>query len=109
VFAHGITVTVKRSGGTDRYGNTLPGTTHTVSDCAIAPAGSTESDVDSATVEWDLDLLCGDTEADVNAQDAVLLPGDPSTYQVHGRPRPFTNPFTGWKAGKVARLKGVSG
>jgi hypothetical protein len=108
MFPHGVVATVTRSGGTDRYGNPLPGTTHSLHGCAVAPAGSTESADQAATVEWDQDLIC-DHDADLIAQDVVVLPGDPTEYQVFGRPRPFTNPFTGWKAGKVARLKGVQG
>ncbi len=106
MFAHGFTVTVERPGGTDRYGNPLPGATHTVDGCATAPAGSSEQTGAAATVEWDLDLLAP-FDADIAAQDVVLLPGDPERYAVDGRPARFRSPFTSWEAGTLARLKGV--
>ena len=103
-----ITVTVERPAGMDRFGNKLPPTTHTVSGCAPAPAGSTETNVDAATVEWDIDLI-GPYDADLAAQDVVLLPDDGDRYQVYGRPQRWEHPVTGWKAGSVTRLKAVSG
>lgn len=119
-FPHGITATVERPGGTDQYGNPLPGTTYTVDGCAPAPAGSTEKHGPEATVEWDLDLLIpygapltptppSEEPAGIAAQDVVTLPGDTTRYQVHGMPKHFRSPFTGWEAGTVVRLKGVAG
>jgi hypothetical protein len=104
---HGITVTVERAPGTDRHGNPLGGaTTHTVTPCGVAPAGSTERIHLEATVEWDLDLIVP-YAANIRAEDVITLPGDTTRYQVQGRPSKFRSPFTGWEAGAIARLKGV--
>ncbi len=116
MFAHGFTVTVERPGGTDRHNNPLPGAPpHTVDGCATEPAGagsvrqgSSERVGDSATVEWDLNLFAP-YDADITAQDVILLPGDPERYAVTGRPARLRSPFTGWEAGMIARLKGVRG
>lgn len=107
-FDQGVTATVERPGGTDQYGNPLPGTSHTVPGCGVAPSGSTEKHGPEATVEWDLDLLAP-LAADFKAEDVVTLPGDSTRYQVHGRPKVLRSPFTGWEAGQVVRLKGVEG
>ena len=108
MFALGITATVERPGGTDRFGNPLPPATHTVADCAPAPAGSTEQNFQADTIEWDVDLL-GPYAADFQAEDVVTLPGDANRYQVHGKPQRWKHPVTGWEAGSVTRLKAVSG
>lgn len=107
-FPHGVTATVSRPGGMDADGNPLPGTSHTVDGCGVAPAGSFEEHFQASTVEWDLDLYAP-FGADFIAEDAVTLPGDTTRYQVHGRPSPWRNPFTGWEAGTVVRLKAVEG
>lgn len=67
-----------------------------------------ETEDRAATVEWDVDLMVP-YGADVVAGDVVSLPGDQARYQVHGRPARWRNPFTGWEAGTVARLKAVTG
>jgi hypothetical protein len=111
-FPYGVTVTVERPAGFDQYGNPLAPATHTVAGCAPAPAGSVSASVEDTDrgheVEWDLDLLAP-YGADVVATDVVLIPGDPTRYQVHGRPRAYRSPFTGWESGAVVRLKGVEG
>lgn len=106
-FPHGVTVTVERPGSTDQYGNPKPGTTHTVGPCGIAPAGSTEQNYLQDLAEWDLDLIAPH-DADISEADIVTLPGETTRYQVDGRPKRFRSPFTGWEAGAIARLKGVS-
>lgn len=110
-YPFGVTATVERAPGTDRHGNTLEDADgpHEVTGCAIAPGGSTEAQGTELTVEWDLDLLHDDPAADFEAGDIVTLPGDEERYRVHGKPRRFRNPFTGWEAGVVVRLKGVDG
>ena len=106
MFPYGITVTVERPTGTDRHGNPLPPTSSTVGDCVTAPAGSTEQTGPSSLVEWDLDLIAPH-DADIRPSDAVVVDGE--RYAVFGRPQRFRNPFTGWEAGLVARLKGAEG
>lgn len=117
-FEFGVTATVNRPGGADQFGNPLSGTTHTVDGCAPAPPGTIRSFVEAhgteATVEWDL-ILLAPYEADFRAQDVVTLPddldadGEPTRYQVHGRPEKFRAPFTGWSAGMMVILKSVEG
>jgi hypothetical protein len=108
-FPYGVTVTVRRPGGHDKYGNQLPADEHTVADCVVSPGGSAEPNAFGVSVEWDLDLMCSDPDVNILASDEVLLPGDDTVYQVYGRPRRYVNPFTGWRAGCVVHLKGVQG
>lgn len=106
MFPHGVTVTVERPTGADRYGNPSPPTSHTLDGVAFAPAGSSEMVDRSATVEWDQDLLIG-YDDDLRAED-VVIDGD-DRYRVHGRPERWLNPMSGWAAGGMARLKAVTG
>lgn len=107
MFSHGITVTVERSGGTDRFGNPLPGTSHTIEGCAVAPRSSEERTDGQATVIVGRSLFMP-PGADVTAHDVVVLNGDPQPdderWQVEGEPAVWENPYTGWSAGVVAPL-----
>ncbi|HET7388430.1 MAG TPA: hypothetical protein VFJ19_17390 [Nocardioidaceae bacterium] len=111
MFAHGVTVTVERPGGTDRYGNPLPSTFHAVTGCAFAPRG--ESDEDNADrraeVITSLSMFAADG-ADLAPQDVVI---DPTPYtgkwQVEGDAAVWRNPYTGRTAGIAAVLKRVGG
>lgn len=116
-FPYGLTITVERPTGTDRHGNPQPPNVHKVEDCATAPPGTTalgtsESTIDAMTVVWDLDLLAP-IDCDIKPQDSVVLSDDPQPederFQVFGQPRRYSNPFTGWRAGTVVRLKGAEG
>jgi hypothetical protein len=107
-FPFSVTATVERPAGFDQHNNPLSASTHTVPDCAPAPAGSTERHHLEATVEWDLDLI-GPYDADFQAEDTVTLAGDDTAYHVHGKVSRWKNPFTGWEAGSVTRLKAVRG
>lgn len=107
LFPYGVTVTVERSTGSDRFGNPLPADTHTLEGCALAPAGSIEFVNGQATVV-DQDTLYCDFDADLRPQDVVIVPDGapvpPGRYQVDGRPQRWQNPYTDLKAGTVARL-----
>lgn len=108
-FAHGVTATVTRPAGSDRFGNPLPAQPpHTVAGCAPAPAGSTEQHHLEQTIEWDVDLL-GPYDADFQPEDVVTLAGDDTRYHVHGVVKRWKNPMTGWEAGSVTRLKAATG
>lgn len=82
----GATITVRHSGGTDRYGNPLPPPPDDiVADCLIAPRSSAETDnlgdlVDSRMVVY---APAGTT---VVATDRLLLPGYVGEWQVAGDP-----------------------
>lgn len=112
MFSYGIDVTVERPSGTDRYGNPLTPATHTLPGVGLAPAGSSEEIGDRSTVTWDVDLLSDDATADLRPSDVVVVPSGSvyaGRFEVHGRPARYLSPLTGWDAGMVARLKGVSG
>lgn len=105
------TITVERA-GQDRFGNpVMPPATHTVDDCWDAPPGTErtagETNHLAAIVEWDLDLLAP-YGADLKPEDVVTIPGDPTRYQVFGRPERWKGP-DGWEAGSVIRLKAATG
>lgn len=113
-FDFGITLTVKSPGvgGTDAFGNPIPGSTHTIDDCALAPAGSTEIVNGQATV-IDQDTIYGPYDAVVTSQDLIVIPdGQPipaGDYQVDGRPARYLNPFDNDQAGTVIRLARATG
>lgn len=111
-FPFGFTLTVKRDGGRDPFGNPKPGTSHDITGCAAAPAGSVEYSNGQATVITQ-DTIYGPYDADVKAQDTVTVPdGQPlaaGKYQVTGEPERWKNPFTGLEAGCVIHLTGIQG
>lgn len=111
-FAHGFTLRVKRGGGSDRFGNSLPGTEHDVEGCAAAPAGSVEVVNGQQTVTTQ-DTVYGPYDADVKAADAVTIPaGQPieaGDYKVDGQPQRWKNPYSGREFGCVVRLTRTTG
>lgn len=111
-FPFGFDLTVNRGGGVDKFGDPLPTTSHTVSGCAAAPAGSVEHTGDAGTV-IDQDTVYAPHDADVVATDTVTVPAgqaiDPGTYYISGRPQRYQNPFTGTQAGTVLRLTRSTG
>jgi hypothetical protein len=112
LFAHGCTITVHRSGGTDRYGNPLPGTNHEVPGCAVAPSGSSEVTGGQATV-LDKDTVYAPYDADVQPHDEIEIPPGqplaPGRYQVEGTPARWKSPFTGREFGTVIQLTQAEG
>jgi hypothetical protein len=114
VFAlpFGFTLTVRRYGPSDRYGNRPPPTTHAVEHCAAAPAGSIER-TDGETLTLDSDTIYAPFDADVKPTDELVVPDglpiEPGTYQVDGRPQRWASPFTGEAFGMVIRLTRASG
>lgn len=112
MFSHGVTVTIERPGGTDRYGNTLPGTSHIVEGCAVAPRSSEERTDGQATVITGRSLYAP-AGADITAGDAVVLNGAPQDdderWQVNGDPAEWVNPFTGWSPGTAVALTRAEG
>jgi len=105
-FPHGVTVTVLRSGGHDRYGNPLPEEEHEIPGCAVAP-GTTE-DVSGRDPRTTVDYtVLAPAGTDVLGQDRIRLPAPwGGTWQVDGEPRHFVSPFTGWHPGVQIRLTG---
>ncbi|PRX95574.1 hypothetical protein [Allonocardiopsis opalescens] len=107
MFAHPITVTVRRPGARDRYGDPLPGTEHTVEGCAVYPRTSTETAVTGTTVITGRTLLAP-IGADIAPDDQVVLP-DGSLWSVVGDTGPWSSPLTGWAPGLEAALERVQG
>jgi hypothetical protein len=111
-FSFGVTLTVNRFTGKDADGNLLGGSTHTIDDCALWPAGSTEIVNRQATV-IDEDTIGASYDADVLAKDQITVPADlalpPGVYEVDGTPARYRNPFTGDEAGTVIRVRRVTG
>ena len=74
-FPYGVQIKVHRQSGTDRFGNPLPISTHTIDEVAHAPRNTNEITGDRDTVlagEW-LYLQPG---ADIQPDDRVWLPRD---------------------------------
>jgi hypothetical protein len=102
MYPHGETVTILRNGtyGTDEYGTPLPATP-TPEDwegVAVAPGDTRENLDRQATVEVTFTLY-GDP-IDLDEADQIVVRGD--TYEIEGRPRRWTSPFTGWSGLEVA-------
>lgn len=77
--------------------------------CAFDPGTSSEpaavgrdavTSQPSAYVDYDSDVLPGDR---------IRRELTGRTYEVDGEPGAYRNPFTGWEAGMVIKLKAVSG
>lgn len=111
MFPFGVSVTVERPGGTDPYGNPLPGSTRTIIGCAFAPRGDSDEDNADRRAEVITSLsMFAPFDADLQPQDVVI---DPTPYtgrwQVEGDSALWQNPFSGTKAGMAAVLKRVKG
>lgn len=108
----GFALTVRRYGPSDKYGHRPPPVVHTVDNCVVAPAGSTESTGDQVmTVQQD--TVYAPFSADIRPTDELVIPeGQPveaGTYQVDGKPQKWRSPFTGVSYGTVVRLTRASG
>jgi hypothetical protein len=109
-FPFGETATITRralASTKDIDGNDVYTTTAIpVPGCAFAPAGSVEvvQGRDTVTTTPTLYMPPGTV---VLATDAITFRS--LLYEVDGTPAVYTNPFTGWNPGVVARLKAVNG
>lgn len=85
-----FTLTVERPAGSDRYGNPLPGSSHTIKVRAVGPRGSSD-EVEGdrrAQVITDLGMYCP-PGTDIRSQDVVTDPLPPiytGKWQVQGDP-----------------------
>ena len=113
-FAHGETVYILRAATlTDPYSGETTGqdwgnaTMTEVSGVGVADGGSLEPTQDARnSVESDFDLILP-YGTDVGPADRVIVRGE--TCEVVGRPFDWRHPMTGWEAGKIARVKVVTG
>lgn len=105
---YGETVTVERPGGTNRWGDTLPGTEHTSECWAFAPRTSSEDNEQANQVITGLTGY-GPPGADVAAQD-VIRRGDGTRWHVDGDIGQWgPSPLTGWHPGVEVALRRVTG
>lgn len=111
--AHGG-ATIERPGGTDQYGNPLPGETQRIEASFVAPAGSTEWTSNRMTTETKFDwYLPPFTE--IQEWDTVEFDDGPFAWsgercQVEGRPADWSvHPSTNSEFGVVALLKSPRG
>jgi hypothetical protein len=108
----GETVTITRY-GTDRYGDRVQLSTHTLTRCAFAPRARaagfrTGEDTDRAqAVTSDAELYVP-TGSDIAPTDTVIL-ADGTTWEVTGRPERWTDPFSGQPVGVVVALNRMTG
>lgn len=105
-FDYGSTVTIRRSGGTDPFGDPLPGTEHQLHGVAVAPRTSNEDHTRGNAVVVGYELYAA-YDADLRATDQVLLPGDPDPWEVEGEPGRWRDPFTNWAPGLHVALRRV--
>jgi hypothetical protein len=109
-FPFGMSVTVRRGGGVDKFGDPDPDsvTTHVVAGCAVAPRTSTEDTTGRGdTVIVGLTLY-GPYDADIAATDVVELPGG-DRYQVVGEPGRWASPMSRRRPGLSVALERVTG
>lgn len=85
------TVTVSRPSGTDRYGDPLPATEHSLVG-VFAPGSSGEATDREDQVTSLSAFYVADLNADVTAVDR-LLRADGTRWQVAGDPERFSSPF----------------
>lgn len=104
----GVTVTVSRGGRNPRTGDPLPGEDHTVEGLGFDPGGSRETDALGNSVTTQPSLYGDDPDADVEADDTLLLPGDPVPWFVDGDPGRWDNPL-GEERGIVIKLTRTKG
>jgi len=99
LFAHPITIIVRRGGTDPRTGDPLPDPVdHEVANCAFDPGTTDEVTGLGVTVRTSPRVF-GPYDADVLSNDQVLIPGDPEPWDVDGDVKRYLNPFTGDKPG----------
>lgn len=118
-FPFGFTVTVKRPGGRNEFGDRLPGTEYTIDGCAWSPRMREAFELEDATRATVVEglQLYGPPQSGIEADDVVVLPpvldlvGKPEkrrTYRVVGEIGEWFNPLTGWYPGFEVALERVS-
>lgn len=106
-YPHGVTVTVRRPGGTDHNGDPTPGTEHTIAGCAVAPRTSSENTDLRDTVIRGYTLYAP-YAADIQPTDQIELP-DETVWQVDGDVGRWASPYTGRRPGLEVALTRVTG
>lgn len=108
LFPYGDTITLHSRTGATRDGgnNDVPVYADSTLVGGFAPAGSVEvvQGQDTVTTTPSVYLPAGTV---VKAVDQMTVRG--VLYDVQGDPQDWGHPFTGWQAGIVVRLQGVTG
>ena len=111
MFTHGETVTIVRAtpGGTDAYGDPIPGTVTRIDvpGCAVAPRLSTEP-----TERGRQGVIVGLTiyppaDSGFRFTDQVEVRG--VLFDIEGEVAEWVNPFTGWTPGAEVALRKAVG
>ena len=102
-----MTLTVLRSGGTDRHGDRIPGPPpFAIDGWKIAPMQGREDTSEGMVVEVSHEAMHPNIDVDVRPNDRVRI-DDPrwaGTYDVVGVPGRWQNPYTNRRAGTVVAL-----
>lgn len=114
MFAFGTTIEVWAT-TRDAHGDTTDTVRGVITGCGIAPESSTEETDNRAAVDTRITVYAPITDVYVGSQDKVRIipPGDISAetraalpkWSVDGEPGDWANPFTGWRPGRVIRLR----
>lgn len=115
LLVHGDTITILRSGGRNKFGDTSYEESHQIHNVGIhwsdgrrVKSNDDESQVDNRdTFATDITLFCP-IGSDIVVTDKVELP-DGSMCRVARKPFPQKSPFTGWSPGVVVALRLIEG
>lgn len=103
----GVTATVHRSGGNDRFDDPKPETTHTIEQVVFAPRSSSETADSSNTV------ITGGIiyfpAGDLLPTDELTIPGQPGRWAVEGDVGTWVDPWSGQVVGVQAAVAKASG
>lgn len=106
-FAFAETLTIRRLGPRDRFGDLTSGVPdRDVDGCVVWPTGSDENTDMRDQVNAELTALLP-AGTDVKATDEILRGGEP--FEVIGRPEQYRNPFTGTDPGVLINLRRTTG
>lgn len=115
LFANGDTITILRSGGRDKYGDTSYEESHEIDNVGIhysdgrrVKSNDDESEIETrATFVTDIVLYCP-IGSDILVTDKVELP-DGSLCRVTRKPFLMKSPITGWSPGITVFLRLIEG
>ncbi|MDE8648081.1 hypothetical protein PXH69_24180 [Rhodococcus qingshengii] len=115
MFTNGDSVTILRSGGRNRFGDTEYEESHQIHNVGIhySDGRKVKSNDDESEAEFrdtfvtDITLFCP-TGSNIEVTDKVELP-DGSICRVTRKPFPFKSPISGWAPGMTVMLRLIEG